>query len=335
VSLFGYGPADEERREGVEPGTPIEIDRLCQLLGELAPLGLAESWDNVGLLIGDRRRPVRRVMTCLTITPQVVREAIGLRTDLIVAHHPFPFKPLSRITADTPVGSMLLELIAGGVAVYSAHTAFDSAVAGINQCWAEGLGLKDIRPLIPVNASAAAAAIGGRTGPASGASVKPPAFHSLSGSGLSADSAGLATVQAAVGGGRCGRLVEAVSLEALADRAARFSGTGLCRIVGSGDDIVNVGVACGSGGGFLSAAEACGCQALITGEATFHTCLEAEAIGVGLVLVGHYASERFAMEHLAGTLATAFRQAELDLQVYASVADSDPLRTMPPADREH
>jgi len=317
VSSSGLGPADEEYPEDAERTSAIDLDRLCQLLEELAPLRLAESWDNVGLLVGDRRRPVRRLMTCLTITPQVVQEAVARRTDLIVAHHPFPFKPLNRITADTPIGGMLLDLIAGGVAVYSAHTAFDSSAAGINQQWAEGLDLKDIRPLIPFDASAAS--IPEQAGLATDSST---------------DLARLTGVQASVGGGRYGRLEEPLSLEKLGDRAALFSGAGSCRIVGSGAGIANVGIACGSGGGFLSAAKACGCQALITGEATFHACLEAAAIGVGLVLVGHYASERFAMERLAGTLTAAFKQAELDLLVYASLADSDPLRTLIPPDCE-
>ncbi len=76
-------------------------------------------------------------------------EAIDEKAELIVTHHPLPFKPLSRITADTITGSMLLELIRHGIAVYSAHTAFDSAADGINQMWAQLLGLTEIEPLVP------------------------------------------------------------------------------------------------------------------------------------------------------------------------------------------
>ena len=125
------------------------LDAVCGVLARLAPLRLAESWDNVGLLVGDRRQNVGRIVTCLTISPCVVREAIDEQAQLVVTHHPLPFKPLSRITADTLTGSMLLELIRHGVAVYSAHTAFDSAAEGINQMWAQLLGLTNIEPLIP------------------------------------------------------------------------------------------------------------------------------------------------------------------------------------------
>ena len=85
-------------------------------------------------------------MTCLTVTPAAVDEAISGRAELIVTHHPLPFAAVKRLTSDTVVGRMLLKLIAAGVAVYSPHTAFDSAAAGINQRLAEGLGSTDIRP---------------------------------------------------------------------------------------------------------------------------------------------------------------------------------------------
>ena len=56
----------------------LTVELLAAFLERIAPLRLAEDWDNVGLLVGDPRSPVRRVMTCLTITPQVAAEAIDL-----------------------------------------------------------------------------------------------------------------------------------------------------------------------------------------------------------------------------------------------------------------
>ena len=118
---------------------------LCQFLDTLAPPRLAAEWDNVGLLVGDRLAPAERVMTCLTVTPAVAAEAIRQRVELLVTHHPLPFRPLKRLTTDEPTGRLLLDLIRAGVAVHSPHTAFDSAAAGINQQLAAALGLSDIR----------------------------------------------------------------------------------------------------------------------------------------------------------------------------------------------
>ena len=59
-----------------------------QYLYAWAPRELAESWDNVGLLVGDPEAEVRRVLVALDVTPQVVAEAIEKGCQLIAAHHP-------------------------------------------------------------------------------------------------------------------------------------------------------------------------------------------------------------------------------------------------------
>lgn len=261
--------------------TETTIQHVCQTLAEIAPLRLAESWDNVGLLVGDRENSCSRVMTCLTITPPVVAEAIEREADMIVAHHPLPFKPLARLTTDTTAGKMLWELASARVSIYSAHTAFDSARAGINQQWAEAIRLSDIKPLVDSEQD---------------------------------DS---------LGSGRCGQL-ESGTLGDLIARVASFLKTSQVRYVGDPtSETIRVAVACGSGGSFLDAARRKGCDALITGESNFHGCLEAQSTGVGLILVGHYASERFAMEQLADRLAAE----NPDLTVWASAAESDPVAT--------
>lgn len=262
----------------------VPLDSLCQALAEIAPLQLAESWDNVGLLVGDRRSAVARVMTCLSVSPPVVAEAVEQSADLVIAHHPLPFKPLARITRDTVTGSMLLDLIADGIAVYSAHTAFDSAAAGINQAWAERLGLTAIEPLI--------------------------------------ESEGDGVGKPGTGAGRCGRLTEPTRLEACLAAAAKLVSASSPRRVGAAErSIQKVAIACGSGGTLLAAARRKGCDLMITGEATFHTCLEAESTGIALGLLGHFASERFAMETLAGELADRFPA----LTVWPSRGERDPI----------
>src|SRR6476620_2721652 len=127
------------------------VKDICDFLERFAPAELAADWDNVGLLVGDRAQKVERVMTCLTITPSVAAEAIRERSDLVISHHPLPFKPLKRLTADQPTGRILLDLIRAGIAIHSPHTAFDSAAAGINQQLAEGLGLTQVQPLEPAD----------------------------------------------------------------------------------------------------------------------------------------------------------------------------------------
>ncbi len=276
------------------PADGVPLASLCGVLGELAPLGLAESWDNVGLLVGDRGRTAQRVMTCLTVTPAVVEEAREQRADLVVSHHPLPFKPLGRITADTVAGGLLLRLAESGVAVYSAHTAFDSAAEGINQQWADLLGLSETRPL-----------------------------HEFASDGVGVAQAESAATGAPVAGsGRYGRVSRPMTLEELVRQASAEVGATAARRVGpAAQPVTKVALACGSGASFLSAAHRRGCDALLTGEASFHSCLEAEALGIGLGLLGHYPSERFSMEWLATELAARLP----GLHVWASRRESDPI----------
>jgi dinuclear metal center YbgI/SA1388 family protein len=122
-------------------------------LEQLAPPRLAAEWDNVGLLVGTARPTITRLMTCLTLTPEVAREAVAEQADLVVSHHPLPFRPVKRITNETATGSVLLELLATGIGVWSGHTAWDSAAGGINQLLAETLDLEHVGPIEPDEAS--------------------------------------------------------------------------------------------------------------------------------------------------------------------------------------
>jgi dinuclear metal center YbgI/SA1388 family protein len=113
-------------------------------LEELAPPSFAASWDNIGLLLGDRDARVKRLMTCLTVTPESAAEAVEAKAQLIVTHHPILFRPVQRLTTATPEGRMVLGLARAGVAVYSPHTAFDNSRGGINDAIAARLGLTEV-----------------------------------------------------------------------------------------------------------------------------------------------------------------------------------------------
>lgn len=131
---------------------PVAMKKLAAVISTLeriAPLRLAAEWDSVGLLVAPRSQDVQRVLTCLTLTPEVADEAVRERIDLVVTHHPLPFRPVSRITADSGTGRVLLALIGAGCGVWSSHTAWDSAEGGINHQLAEMLSLEGVGPITP------------------------------------------------------------------------------------------------------------------------------------------------------------------------------------------
>jgi len=123
------------------------VGEIVSFLKRFAPLDLAADWDNVGLLLGDTHSTVQRILTCLTITPEVVAEAIETNTQLIVTHHPILFRPTQKLSSENREGSMLLPLMKAGIAVYSPHTAFDNTRGGINDMLTVRLGLTDVEPL--------------------------------------------------------------------------------------------------------------------------------------------------------------------------------------------
>ncbi|HOQ38631.1 MAG TPA: Nif3-like dinuclear metal center hexameric protein [Acetivibrio sp.] len=124
------------------------ISDIIRYMEELAPANLAEDYDNVGLLIGNRGSKVNRILVCLDVSSKVVDEAVEKNVDLIVSHHPVIFKGIKRINEDDAKGSIIYKLIKNNIGVYSAHTNLDVAHGGVNNYLSSLLGLTEIRNLV-------------------------------------------------------------------------------------------------------------------------------------------------------------------------------------------
>ncbi|MEJ2640212.1 MAG: Nif3-like dinuclear metal center hexameric protein [Desulfosarcinaceae bacterium] len=114
----------------------------------LAPPQLAEAWDNVGLQVGDRSRPVRRIMVALDPLPEVVGEACEAQIDLLITHHPLLMRPVKRVDFSTATGDIIAKCARHQLAIFAAHTNLDSALGGLNDQFADLLDLRERRPLI-------------------------------------------------------------------------------------------------------------------------------------------------------------------------------------------
>ena len=127
----------------------VNCNSIAAAIEKLAPLALAEPWDNVGLLVGRGDRPANLVLLTVDVTPPVIEEAIELGATMIVSHHPFPFQPFRQIRTDSVNGAMLSQLMKHEIAVYAAHTNLDRAEGGVNDALANKLGLTATAPLLP------------------------------------------------------------------------------------------------------------------------------------------------------------------------------------------
>ncbi|HZK48115.1 MAG TPA: Nif3-like dinuclear metal center hexameric protein [Thermoleophilia bacterium] len=121
-----------------------DLERMIELA---APRALAESWDNVGLLVGRRGTELRRVLVALDLTEEVVKEAVVEGFQAIITHHPLLFAPITRVTDADRVGVLITQLVAADVALLAAHTNLDGAPGGLCDLVAREMGLAHILPL--------------------------------------------------------------------------------------------------------------------------------------------------------------------------------------------
>src|ERR1035438_10389930 len=124
-----------------------KLSDIVGIIGKMAPAGLAESWDNSGLQLGDPVAEISRIMVALDATPAVVESALSSGCQLLVTHHPLIFKALKTISAATAQGRLIHAAIRGGLGVISMHTNYDIAEGGLNDVLAERIGLAGCTPL--------------------------------------------------------------------------------------------------------------------------------------------------------------------------------------------
>ncbi|OPL08248.1 MAG: hypothetical protein AVO33_01180 [delta proteobacterium ML8_F1] len=125
----------------------INTQKVIKILEGIAPENSAQSWDNVGFMVGSKNSMIDKIMIALEVTPEVIQEAVEEGIDLIITHHPLIFSPLKSITDDDPVGKMVMDLIRHRMNLLVAHTNLDSSPQGLNVFLGKELGLKRLTNL--------------------------------------------------------------------------------------------------------------------------------------------------------------------------------------------
>lgn len=127
----------------------MKVAELTNYLDELVPRSMQESYDNCGLLAGDKNQELTEVLLCLDCTPEIVDEAISKKCNLIISHHPVIFKGLKKLTGSDYVQQTLIKCIKNDIALYAIHTNLDNYQFGVNREIGERLGLSNIKILRP------------------------------------------------------------------------------------------------------------------------------------------------------------------------------------------
>lgn len=326
---------------------PTRAD-VIDALTEIAPLALAEKWDNVGLLVGPPFPPdVTDVMLTIDLTEAVLDEALAADAQLIVAYHPPIFKGLKALTMRHPDQRVVVRALAEQVSVYSPHTALDAARGGLCDWLLEPFGdLEGTRPITP-----ARVAPGGLThglalpaDAAEHAAVQKilvgltPLGGVFAGSrgavewaaGALADVGITAAIQrfadvarADAGAGRRARLAKPLPLTEIVHLLKRHLDLPYLRVAAAeahleGAAIERVAVCPGAGGSLFEGVR--GVDLLVTGEMRHHDILAHRARGTSVILSDHTNTERGYLPRLATRL-----KAMVDVEVHCSAVDADPL----------
>lgn len=122
----------------------MKVVDVLTMIDDWAPFETAESFDNVGLLVGDANKKLTGIVVSLDATLDVIADAVSRKANLIVTHHPVVFDSMSEITQQTSQGKVVAELIKNDISVISAHTNLDSAEGGVTCALAEKLKLLEV-----------------------------------------------------------------------------------------------------------------------------------------------------------------------------------------------
>lgn len=243
----------------------VTVGMIYDEINRIAPFRTQDSWDNSGLLVGDRETEVTGILTALDITHEVIGEAIAKKANLIVAHHPVIFTPLKNLSQKSPA----VWAAVNGISVICVHTPLDKAVNGINDMIADMMSREfstgDFR--IP---------------------VIPESDGSADGDGRIIEIT-----------------EENLSAPDMARRLGKMFGESPVRFSSGMRKIRKVAVCSGSGGSLLSYVIKNDCDAYITGDIKHDVWLDAQAAGISLFDCGHFYTERICAEYLAKLLRTA------------------------------
>lgn len=127
----------------------MKIGEIIQHLELWAPPSLQESYDNSGLILGDKNDECHSALITLDVTEEVINEAIAQKNNLIIAHHPIIFKGLKKIGKKHWIDKCIRKAIKNDISIYAIHTNLDNIHTGVNKKICDMIGLTNLEALQP------------------------------------------------------------------------------------------------------------------------------------------------------------------------------------------
>lgn len=241
----------------------MKCRQIIDMLEKLAPHYYAENWDNCGLSYGDIEIDVDRILVALEPTREVINQAIDIKANMIITHHPMIFSPIKTVAFDKVLGKKITDLAKNDIVTYSMHTNMDVVVMA--SVAADKLGLKGVTRLEVTTAN-----------------VKD------------SDAA------TSIGLGSVGELDNTLSLEKCAELVKESFGIDRLRVVGDLQHNINrIAILPGSGKSYIKKAIKEKADVLITGDIDYHSAVDALEEGICIIDAGHFDTEHFFVEYIA------------------------------------
>ncbi len=127
----------------------MKVRDIAMVLEAWAPKPLAESYDNVGLLVGYPDMEVTGALVNLDMTEPVIEEALERGCNMVIAHHPIWFGGRKRLNGEDYVSRTIMNAVKHDIALYACHTNLDNIRTGVNHKIAQRLGLLGVEFLLP------------------------------------------------------------------------------------------------------------------------------------------------------------------------------------------
>lgn len=286
-----------------------KVSDCVDVFDSLWPPALAESWDSVGLSVGDPEAHVESILLALDPMDAVIAEAVVLDADLVFTHHPLMLKPVNSVSAATLKGGAVHTLISNDIALFNAHTNADSARGGVSDVLISLLGITDAEPLVPHTS--------GITAPARTAATRESAAEAAGATGI----------------GRVGDLARPTPVREIARTLAETlprTTTGV-RIAGDpAATVTRVAVCGGAGDSLFAEVRASGAEVYVTADLRHHPATETLDTAnrrdgsPQLIDVSHWASETVWLESAARELEAEFSARGFTVALQHSAINTDP-----------
>lgn len=248
-----------------------KIKDIIEIMEDFAPQNLKEDFDNVGFMVGDKEKDVKKILLALDCTLDIIEEAKNKNIDLIITHHPLLFRKPSNITTDTLIGKKIIELIKNDIGLYSSHTNLDSAEEGLNETIVKILGFEK------------------------GILLEKNKNSRNNNEGI----------------GRLIKLEEPLIIEDLVSLIKGKLNIPFVKLVKGNSTVKSIAIINGSGSDFFSIAAKKGADCIITGDTTYHYASDYQEMGISIIDPGHFSSEWIVFQEVINKIKGKFDEIEI------------------------